>query len=438
MIKNIARSLDGLMKKYTPDPLIYAIILTALVFILGALLQGQSLVKVAGYWGGGFWALNNFTLQMVMILFLGYVVALSEPIKWFLSRLADIPKTLPAAAAFATLISLTGCFVNWGFGLIISALFCKELGKRFHGRGFSILVASSYSGFLVWHGGLSGSIPLVVSTPGNFNEAQLGGLVPLSATIFSQLNLSIVGLHFLLLPCLAYFLMRQSDQAPSVIALEDETVDVLSSSNTPADRLENSTLINILIVIIGLSYIFSSILSGCFQIDLDKINFVLLIMALALHKTPRGFINACQKASSKIWPILIQYPLYAGIMAIMQKSGLGEFLSLFFVDLASAKTFPLLVFFSAGLLNIFIPSGGGQWAVQGPMVIDAAHALGANINTTMMAVAWGDSWTNMIQPFWALPLLTIAGLKAKDIMGSLFFVLILSGVIISSCFLFYT
>lgn len=437
MIKNIARSLDGLMKKYTPDPLIYALILTALVFLMGSLLEGQSLVKVANYWGTGFWALNNFTLQMVMILLLGYVVALSQPIQWLLSRLANIPKTLCGAAAFATFISLVGCFVNWGFGLIISALFCKELGKKFHGRGFSILVASSYSGFLVWHGGLSGSIPLVVSTPGNFNEAQLGGLVPLSATIFSGLNLSIVALHFLLLPALAYFLMRQSDQASSKISDDDEIKAAIVITNTPADKLENSQLINILVVLIGLSYIFSSILSGGFQVDLDKINFVLFIMALALHKTPRAFINACQKASSKIWPILVQYPLYAGIMAIMQKSGLGGLLSLFFVDFASAKSFPLLVFFSSGLINIFIPSGGGQWAVQGPMVIDAAHALGANINATMMAVAWGDSWTNMIQPFWALPLLSIAGLKAKDIMGSLLFVLVLSGLIISSCFLIY-
>jgi short-chain fatty acids transporter len=171
--------------------------------------------------------------------------------------------------------------------------------------------------------------------------------------------------------------------------------------------------------------------------SLDKINFILFTMALILHKTPRAFIKACEQASSKIWPILVQYPFYAGIMAIMQKSGLGELLSQFFVNFATSKTLPFLVFLSAGLLNIFIPSGGGQWAVQGPMVIDAALALKANINACMMAVAWGDSWTNMIQPFWALPLLTIAGLKAKDIMGPLIFVLLLSGLLISMCFLFF-
>lgn len=424
------------MKKYTPDPLIYALLLTAVVFVLGSLVEGQSAKNIVAYWGKGFWVLNNFTMQMVMILFLGYVLALSGPIKWALFKLASIPKTLPQAAAFATLISLVGCFLNWGFGLIISALFCKELGKKFNGRGFSILVACSYSGFLVWHGGFSGSIPLIVSTPGNFNEAQLGGIVPLSATIFSTLNLSIVGLHFLLLPCLAWYLMRQSDQSPSIIV--DEAIATVASTDikTPAEKLENNPIVNILVVLIALSYIFSQALDNTIAVNLDTINLMLFVMALALHKTPRAFLNACQSASTKVWPILIQYPLYAGIMAIMQKSGLGEILSELFVNLASAKTLPLLVFYSAGLINIFIPSGGGQWAVQGPMVIEAAKGLGADIHSTMLAVAWGDSWTNMIQPFWALPLLAIAGLKAKDIMGPLVFVLLLSGFIISACFIF--
>jgi short-chain fatty acids transporter len=437
MINTLARRLNNLMKKYTPDPLVYALLLTVLTVTLGSLVEGQSLSLVTSYWGDGFWALNNFTLQMVMILFLGYVVALSQPIKIALSRLASLPKTLPQAAVCATFVSLVGCFLNWGFGLIISALYCKELGKKFGGRGFPILVAMSYSGFLVWHGGLSGSVPLLLNTPGNFNHAQLGRLVPLSETIFSSLNLTIIALHILFLPCLAYYLMRQSDQSPVILGPDDFIAPAILELKTPADKLENSFLINLTVVILAFSYILSTIITNNFTMSLDKINFILFTMALILHKTPRAFIKACEQASSKIWPILVQYPFYAGIMAIMQKSGLGELLSQFFVNFATSKTLPFLVFLSAGLLNIFIPSGGGQWAVQGPMVIDAALALKANINACMMAVAWGDSWTNMIQPFWALPLLTIAGLKAKDIMGPLIFVLLLSGLLISMCFLFF-
>jgi len=435
MVQSLARGLDGLMKKYTPDPLIYALFLTFLTLILGLFVNATSPLDILSSWGQGFWALTDFTLQMVMILFLGYVLALSSPIKWLLRRLAAWPKNLGQAAVLATLVSLVGCFLNWGFGLIIAALFANELGRKFHGRGFSILLACSYSGFLVWHGGLSGSIPLVVSTPGNFNEASLSGLVPLSDTIFSVLNLSIVGLHFIFLPSLAYYLMRTSDQFTSLYIEDEVEIRHLEQNHTPADRLENSPIISLLVVAMALCYLGFELWHDKFRIDLNKINFVLFALSLLFHKTPRKFIFACQQAVAKIWPILVQYPLYAGIMAIMVKSGLALSISQIFVDWATAKSLPLLVFYSAGLVNIFIPSGGGQWAVQGPMVISAAKALGSDMNAAMMAVAWGDSWTNMIQPFWALPLLTIAGLKAKDIMGPLVFVFLLSGLIISLCFI---
>lgn len=438
MIKNIARGLDGLMKKYTPDPLLYALLLTVITFVLGVTVKENTVKEVINYWGSGFWVLNDFTFQMAMILFLGYVLALSRPIKSLLVFLASLPKTLNQAAVFATFVSLVGCYLNWGFGLIISALFCKELGRKFNGRGFSVLLAFSYAGFLVWHGGLSGSIPLLVSTPGNFNEQQLGGVVPLALTVFSPLNISIVVLHFIFLPLLAYYIMRSSNQRTPVTVIEEPEIHHAPSSNTPAERWENSPIISYLVVAMAISYIGFELWHDQFRVDLNKINFTLFTLALIFHKTPRNFIYASQQASGKIWPLLVQYPLYAGIMAIMTKSGLAEVISDLFVSWASAKTLPLLVFFSAGLVNIFIPSGGGQWAVQGPMVISAAKALGADMNSSMLAVAWGDSWTNMIQPFWALPLLTIAGLKAKDIMGPLVFVFILSGVIISGCFIAFS
>lgn len=435
MIKSIARGFDNLMRKYTPDPLIYALLLTVLCLFLGYLAGSLSLTDIISAWGSGFWALTDFTLQMAMILFLGYVLALSSWIKYVLQRLSSIPKNLNQAAVATTVLSLIGCFINWGFGLIIAALFCKELGKKFNGRGFSILLACSYSGFLVWHGGLSGSIPLLVSTPGNFSQAQIGDVVPLSQTIFSTLNLTIVALHFLLLPLLAYFLMRASDHNRAVIVEDNYDVKSKEKAFSPAEKLENSTWVSLLVVMMAFTYIAFEIWQNNSRVDLNKINFALFAFSLLLHKTPRNFILASEQASSKLWPILVQYPLYAGIMAMMVKSGLADSISQFFVDWATKETLPLLVFFSAGLVNIFVPSGGGQWAIQGPMVLSAAKMLGANTNATMLAVAWGDSWTNMIQPFWALPLLSIAGLKAKDIMGPLLFVFILSGLIISSCFL---
>jgi short-chain fatty acids transporter len=435
MIKKLTLGFDSLMRKYTPDPFIYALMLTVLVFVLGVSITEQSILKLAQEWGRGFWSLATFTLQMLMILFLGYVVALSPLVKTTLSRLSHMPKNLLQAAVFATLISLVGALLNWGFGLIVSALFCRELGKRFRGSNFHILVACSYAGFLVWHGGLSGSIPLVVSTPGNFSQQLIGGLVPLKDTLFSTINLSILLAHFICLPLVSYCLMKYNADGRVADLEIDPNPETKTVAKTPAEALENSRLITTLIVTIPLLYLVANIADGSLSVDLNQINLLFFVMALILHKTPRAFLDACQQASQKIWPILVQYPFYAGIMAIMQESGLAAIMSNWFVSVASAHTLPFFVYLSAGLINIFIPSGGGQWAVQGPMVINAATTLSADLNATMMAVAWGDAWTNMIQPFWALPVLAIAGLKAKDIMGSLVYVFLVSGVITSLCFL---
>jgi short-chain fatty acids transporter len=435
MIKNLTAGFDSLMRKYTPDPFIYALVLTIMAYGLGLLLGQKSALELAKYWGKGFWTLNNFTMQMVMILFLGYIVALSPLIKKFLSFSSALPKNLPQAAVYTTLISLIGSLLNWGFGLIISALYCKELGRRFNGRKFPILVACSYSGFLVWHGGISGSIPLVVSTPGNFSEALIGGIVPLEQTIFSTLNLAIVICHFIFLPLLNYFLMKYDNQEEKIKLSLDEDPFARQPITSPAEKWENSVVLVCLILVMAALCWIAIIKDGAFSLDLNQINFFLFIIALVMHKTPSGIIAASKTATQKIWPILIQYPFYAGIMVIMQESGLAEMISQIFVDLASAKTLPVLVYWSAGLINIFIPSGGGQWAVQGPMVIKAAQHLSADLNASMMAVAWGDAWTNMIQPFWALPLLAIAGLKARDIMSSLVYIFLVSGVLTTICFL---
>jgi short-chain fatty acids transporter len=437
MIRKLTAGFDSLMKNYTPDPYVYALLLTFLVFILGVVVADSSVLDLAHTWGKGFWALSTFTLQMTMILFLGYVVALSPPIKKGLSYLAGLPQTLPQAAVYTTILSLVGALLNWGFGLIISALYCKELGKKFKGRKFAVLVACSYSGFLVWHGGLSGSIPLVVSTPGNFSEATLGRLVPLNETIFSMLNLGIVAAHFVLLPILSYFLVKTNSDEHEAYIAEDFHLPVANEPRTTAEVWENSFLLTALPGAIFVLYIVWQVLDGSFTVDLNQINLFLFVLAMIMHRTPRAFLDACFGASQKVWPILVQFPFYAGIMAIMQESGLAAIMSNKFVEIATKETLPVLVYLSAGLVNIFIPSGGGQWAVQGPMVIEAAKELGANVNASMMAVAWGDAWTNMIQPFWALPLLAIAGLKAKDIMSSLVYVFLLSGFITVICFLVF-
>lgn len=437
MIKRLALVCDNALRRYTPDPFIYALLLTAIVY-LWSCLKLSNLVQPAFFWGQGFWSLTGFTMQMVMILFMGYVAALSPPVKWMLKRSSLLPKNLAQASAFSTLLALLGSMLNWGFGLIISALFCKEIGKRFKGHKFAILVACSYAGFLIWHGGFSGSIPLLVATPNNFTQTLVGGVTPLSKTIFSNINLFILLGHFILLPILSFFMIKFGPESKSVIK-EDESLNhtFTRESLSPSDKLENSSFLSILLFIIAAIYLTSTIVQKKFSLNLNEINFILFIFAVLLHKTPRAFLDACLIASGKIWPILVQYPLYAGIMAIMQQGGIAEQISQWFVTVSTKETLSFMVYLSAGLVNVFIPSGGGQWAIQGPMVLSAAKQLGANIEHVILAVSWGDAWTNMIQPFWALPLLAIAGLKVRDIMSYLVIIFLLSGMITSFCLLFF-
>jgi len=159
-------------------------------------------------------------------------------------------------------------------------------------------------------------------------------------------------------------------------------------------------------------------------------NFTFLFLGILLHKTPRRYLHSLNNAVKGSAGIILQFPFYSGIMGMMIASGLAATISGWFVSISSESTLPFFAFLSAGLVNIFVPSGGGQWAVQGPIMIPASIELGTPLAKTAMAVAWGDAWTNMIQPFWALPALGIAGLGARDIMGYCLVALLYSGLVL--------
>jgi short-chain fatty acids transporter len=194
----------------------------------------------------------------------------------------------------------------------------------------------------------------------------------------------------------------------------EQTADTMTS---PADRLENSRVISIIIGVLGLIFIFYHFVQKGLDLNINIVNFIFLFLGILFHQTSRRFLNSVSDAVKNAGGIIIQFPFYAGIMGMMVTSGLSEKMSLWFVSISNEFTFPLFTFISAGIVNFFVPSGGGQWAVQGPIMIPAAIELGVDTAKTAMAVAWGDARTNMIQPFWTLPLLAIAGLKVKDIIG---------------------
>lgn len=441
-MKKLIQLADRILVRYTPDPFVIAIILTWLTIGLAVWLTGSGFTGVVRQWGDGFWDLADFTLHMAMILLGGFVVATSPPVQWVLRQMVALLQTPWQGVLFCTLAAMLASWVNWGLGLVVGGLVAVETARRLPDASFRVLVAAAYSGFLVWHGGLSGSIPLAVNTPDNFSLTWVQGqTIPLSQTLFGTVNLVALAAMLLLLPVINLLLLRmtrdETGMAPSLPPPPDTAASTDAATVSGEQPLLLDRSIWMALALVALAVIYLQILQSNheFSLNLDSLNLVLFMTGLILHGSPRNFSRAVSEAIPKIAPILIQYPLYAAIMAVLRESGLASQIAEWFVSHSSATTFPLMTFYSAGLINLFVPSGGGQWGVQAPIVLPAAQALGADIPKTVMAVAWGDAWTNMAQPFWAVPLLAIAGLRIRDVIGLSLVTLIASGIVLSLVFL---
>lgn len=429
MLGFLSRPMVRIVDRYLPDPFVFVLVLTLVAGLAAVLTQGTGPLQVVTYWGDGFWSLLTFSMQMLLVLVTGYMMASTPLVRRGLSALAGLANSAGGAILLVSVVSLAASWINWGFGLVVGALFARQLARTIR-VDYRLLVASAYSGFIVWHGGLAGSVPLSIATEGH-PFADITGVVSTSETIFSVFNLSIVVALFIAVPLVNRAMMPREEESVYIDpALLEEDEPKRPESPTPAERLENSLALSMLVGAAGAAWLIQYFAQGG-GLSLNVINFLFLTLAILLHGTPRNLLNALTDAVKGGAGIVIQFPFYAGIMAIMVQSGLAASISQQLVGLASATTLPFWSFISAGVVNFFVPSGGGQWAVQAPVILPAAEALGAEIPRTAMAVAWGDAWTNMVQPFWALPILGIAGLRAKDIMGFCVVHLILSGLIIA-------
>jgi len=443
MVRRLTNILVSMVKKYLPNPYILCVLLTLLVFILGITMAGKSPVEMTNFWGKGVFGLLTFTMQMIMVLFTGHALANSPIVIRTLRSIAGIPNTRVQAVMFTSAIAYICSYLNWGFGLIAGALIAKEMAAKHQGKGihFPLLVAAAYSGNIAR--GPSTSIPLVIATPGHFLEKSIG-IVPVVESLYSSWNIIITITLLIVLPLLYRSMMPPVEDSIEV------SIDVLQSNQasaaanivkneamTPAEKLENSRLLSLLTGFLGLAYLtyyFVEVNKG-FNLDLNIVIMIFMTLGILAHSTPIRYVKAVNEAIKTCGGIALQFPFYAGIMGMMRDSGLAVIMSQWFIAISTQKTFPLFTFLSAGFVNIFIPSGGGQWAVQGPIMIPAAKALNVDIAKTAMALAWGDSWTNQIQPFWALPILAIAGLDVRDIMGYCAMVTIVAGIIIGGFFL---
>ena len=415
--------------RLVPEPFVIAVVLTALVLI-AALVGGVSPSEVVRAWSGGkgLWALLTFTMQMCVMLVLGTALATAPAVQRAIAASIGwvrTPRQLVGATAF---IAIGLALLNWSLGLIGGAVVAREAGRVARRRGFvlhyPLLCAAGYSGLMTWHGGLSGSAPLKVTTAQDLTEvlgpalAEQVGVIGLDTTVFGSLNLVVSG-GLLLLGPLVFMAMTPRDDAHAQSAPETEPSRTESEApaETLVERIERSPWVTLLLAVPLCAALTLSLADGGLaRLSFNTVNLALFALALLVHGRPDHFLRACDEGARSCGGVIVQFPLYAGVMGVMGVAGLSAGLASAFSNVG-AGLFEVLAFVSAGLLNLFVPSGGGQWAVQGPVLMQGALATGVDPARVVMAMAYGDQWTNMLQPFWALPLLAITRVRARDIIG---------------------
>lgn len=425
-------------EKILPTPFALAIILSVLSIVLALVFTSSPtdenhLVNILGYWENGIWneALLVFAYQMMLILVLGHILALSKPVQKLLDFLTGFVRNTSTAVVWVSFFTLIVAFFNWGLGLIFGALLVRKIGEKAANEGFQLnyplLGAAGYVGMMAWHGGMSGSAPLKAAEanhlPSLFSPEkalQIGDALPdsiaTSETIFSAQNLLIFGLLIVTIPTVLWWFSKKKHSNSDVIYKRFQQTRIETEKGN-IHFLEASHWVGILfggllLVAFGFQYD-SNILS--LNLTPNMLNFFMLGLGFVLHRNLFQYKKALSEAIRGAGGILIQFPLYFGIMGIMKDSGLVTEIAFLLSSVANEQFLPILTFLSAGLVNIFVPSGGGQWAIQGPIALESGLELGVSLPKMIMALAYGDQITNMLQPFWALPLLAITKLKAHEI-----------------------
>jgi short-chain fatty acids transporter len=455
MIAKLGATVSRVFERTAPDPFVLAVLLTGVTFALalafGSFPAGETARASAllDAWRGesGLWRFLAFAMQMCLILVTGHALAESRPVRRLIGVLAGRPR---GAGSAAVLVGLSACafgLINWGLGLIVGALLVREVGRSLEARGvrahYPLLAAAGYTGMLVWHGGLSGSAPLTMTTRAGAEKVmptivleRFPEGVPLGETIFSPMNLVATAGLLVIVPVVLALMTPGATQAVRTIACSRADVDEAGASGRRVERalsLPDRLLYGRWVAWgLGLALLAGVVRSGAVdgagRIGLNEVNGAMLGLGLMLHGSLGSYARAAEEGARGCVGIILQFPLYAGIMAMLVASGLIENFSRALASLGGAELIPFTTFLSAGVVNLFVPSGGGQWAIQGPIALEAGASAGLAPGKMIMAVAYGDQLTNMLQPFWALPLLAITGVKAREIVGYTGVVMLAAGV----------
>lgn len=411
-------------EKWFPDAYIFATIAVAIVCV-AALFLGRSPAEVSVDFGKSFWNLIPFTMQMAFIVIGGYVVAVSPPIRKVILILASFPKTPKMAIAYVALMAMLASLISWGFSLIFAGILMREISQRVEGIDYRAMGAACYLGLgSIWALGLSSSAALLMATKGSIPPAllKISGVIPLELTLFTWQNLVLIIVLVILSTWICYSSAPTAEKAKTAemagIVYQDSTIEI-GTPQTPAEKLEFSPALTLLIVAMGFWYLFDLFRTkgGLAALDLNTYNFMFLMFGMLFHWKPRAFLRAIAKSVPMTGGILLQFPLYAGIFGVLMGSGLNEILAHFFVAVSTQETLPVIGGIYSALLGLFLPSGGGKWVVEAPYLLQAANELQVNLAWMVQVYNAAEALPNFINPFWMLPLMGLTGVKARDLAG---------------------
>ena len=439
----LARPFIAFVERYYPDAFIFVIILSVITFISALILTEASVSSALLAWGDGLSMLFTFTAQITIIMIGAHSLAHTESVQNFLTRIGQLPNTAYQAYSLVAFTAGVASLCAWSFGLIIGAIMARSVAKECLKKPFKIhyplLVASAYSGYVIWHMGYSSSSALFVATPGHLLENKIG-VLPVTETILSPINivLALIALATITIVCP---LMRPKNEDaieidPTLLTDDHRKPVEKKDKVTLVEKFENHRSLSIFLAIAIFTYIAVTYTQKGFSLTLDFVSWTFLAFGLLLANSPMHYIKLVNNAAGTVGPIILQYPFYSGIMGLMATTGLMKVISDWIISIATPETLGFFAFLSGGFINMFVPSGGGQWAVQGPIMIEAALSLNVAPEVVVLGVAYGDQWSNMIQPFWLIPILAITGLRMRQVLGYTFVIFLFTGLIYGSGILY--
>ena len=395
MITKLGEKFTLLFQKYMPDAFVFAILLTIITALAAFFWLNVSPMNIIISWYDGFWSLLEFGMQIVLIVITGFSIALSPLVKKGIDNITRYIKTPTQVYFFIVVISALLNMISFGW-IVIACVLARELAMRVKGINYPFLIALVYFSSGAWVTGFSSSIPLLLNTKNNYliEAGVLSEVIPTSYTLGSILNIAMIVLFVIGAPILTLLLipkksdskelkemLKENNQTENSISIKAEALHTKLPFISVSDILNNSAILQLIIVVMGLAYIIYHFKTKGFDLNFNIMIFIFLIVGLLLHKTPMSYAISMKRASSNISGILFQYPFYAGIMGIMLFSGLGEKLALMLASVATIDTYPFYAYLSGGLVNFAIPSAGGEFAVIGPSIINAVKEISVGLPT---------------------------------------------------------